>query len=148
MYVCVCVCYWSLVRYVCPNHEVVMLQPRTVNTPKPRIIRLLLYSLLLNPPHPLLLPSNVLTGGQTTPDPPPHPLTYSLLSHGIIHPHGRHPYLSHHTEITSPPPRPSLSESDSSYPSSLLPRLTYSYRLLPLPVSKISSKLARLYVYV
>ena len=44
IYLCVCVCYWAPVRVVCPNHEVVELQPWTVTPPKPRLRRLLLHS--------------------------------------------------------------------------------------------------------
>ena len=58
-----CVSYWSSVCQVYPNHEVVMFQPLKLTTLKPTICRLFFYSLLLNPPWPLLLPSNVLTGG-------------------------------------------------------------------------------------
>ena len=85
---CVCVCYCPPVREVCPNHEVVMFQSRTVTTLKPIPCRLFLYSLLLNPPLPLLLPSDVFPRGGYTPAPPPHPPTSALLPHVIIRPNG------------------------------------------------------------
>ena len=56
-------CYCPPVYEICPNHEVVMFQPRTVTTPKPRLRRLLLHSLLFETPHPLLLPFDVLPEG-------------------------------------------------------------------------------------
>ena len=123
VHVCVCVCYRPPVREVCPNHEVVMFQPRTVTTPKPRLFLLLLYSLLMNLTRPLLMPSDFLPGRNTTPTPPPHPPTSTLSPHGIICPPERHPYLSQYTENISPPPHSSLSESDSSLLPFPSPRL-------------------------
>ena len=56
-------CYWPLVCELCTNHEVVMLQPCTVTNQKPRLCRLFLHSLILKPPHPLILSFDVLPGG-------------------------------------------------------------------------------------
>ena len=57
-------CYRAQVRGVCPNYEVVELQPRTVNPQEPRLCRLLLriYTCPV-PPHPTFLPPDVLPGG-------------------------------------------------------------------------------------
>ena len=144
----VCVCYWPPVRDVCPNHEVVMFQPRAVTTPKPRLCHLLLYSLLLNPHQPLLLPSDVLLGGNPTPAPPPHLPTFTLSLHGIIRPPGRHLFKFQHTNKTSPPSHPSLSDSDSSSPPShpFSPlHLPDSCRCRSLNAAKISSNVALSY---
>ena len=131
-------CCWPPVLEVCLNHEVVMFQTRSVTTPKPSLCRLFLYILLLNLPCPPLLPSDVLLGGQPTPDPPPHPHMYALLSHMIIRPIGRHPSLSQNTENTLPTPHPSLSDSNSSSPPSSPPCLTYYHHRCSLADAKIS----------
>ena len=109
-----------------------MFQPCTVTAPKPRICHLLLYSSLLNPPFHLLLLSNVLPGGQYTPDPPPHSPTYSLLIHDIICPPGPHLYPSHHTKKSSPPPSP-IAFRVRLLPLSLTPATPSGLPLPPLP---------------
>ena len=99
--------YLSFVQYVC-----VLLDPGPCGMSKswggdvptsgsdhsvPTLLHLLLCSLLLNPPHPLILSSNVCPRGTTTTDPPPHPSTSALLSHGIIRPPGCPLSLSQNT---------------------------------------------------
>ena len=50
---CVCVYFWSSVRGVCSNYEVVEFQPRTVTPLKPFVRRLLLHIYYLPaPPYP------------------------------------------------------------------------------------------------
>ena len=118
-----CVCYWPLVHEVYRNHDVVMFLPWIVTTRKPILCQLLLYSLIMNPPHPLLLPSNLPPGRNPNIAPPTHVPASTLSSYGIICPPGQQPSPSQHTKNTSPTPHPLLSDSDSSSPSLLPPCL-------------------------
>ena len=52
-------CYWPPVREVCPNYEAVMFQPWTLTTPDLGYIVYCYIAYLLNPPQPILLPSDV-----------------------------------------------------------------------------------------
>ena len=84
---CCCCCYRPPVREVCPNYKVVVFQPQKLTIPDLGSVTYYYVAYLLDPPHPLLLPSAVL---------PPHPPPSVLVPHGIIHPPGRHPYPYHH----------------------------------------------------
>ena len=98
---CVCVCvYWPSVREVCPNYEVVVFQPLTLTTPDLASVAYCYIAYLLNPPHPLFLPSDV-HPGEAAHSCPAAP-AIDVSPHGIIRPPGRHPSLSWHTEKPSP----------------------------------------------
>ena len=60
--VCVCVCYWRPVHEFFPYYEVVMFQPRTLTTPDLGSVDYCYIAYVLNPPHPLFLPSDVRPG--------------------------------------------------------------------------------------
>ena len=66
----------------------------------PRICCLLLCSLLLKPPLPILLTYNVCTRGKPYPALPPHQSTPDLSSHRIICPPGNPLSPSEHTQNT------------------------------------------------
>ena len=89
-----------------------MFQPFTLTIMYISSVEYCYVTYLMEPPHPLLLPSNV---------PPPQSFPSVLVPHGIILPPGRHPYISqytkktlaclsltHHFQIPTPPllPRP------------------------------------------
>ena len=90
-----CCWYWPPVREVCHNYEVVEFQPWTLTTPDLGSIAYCYIAYLLDPPHPLLLPSDI--------SPPPQS-SFACLRHRhhrIIRPHGRFPSPSQHTENPS-----------------------------------------------
>ena len=94
---CFCCWYCPSVHEVCPNYEVVDFQPQTLTTMELGSLSHF-YIHLLNPTHPPLLPSDVLSPQ----------LSYSvLIPHGIICPSGRHLSPSKHTKKTLSPYLPS-----------------------------------------
>ena len=139
--VCVCVCYWPPFHEVFPNYQVVMFQPRALTTPDLDSVAYFYMAYLLNPPHPLFLPSNFRQGEEahscpTTP-------AINLSPHGIILPPRRHPSPSQHTKILSLPLlHRSLPESESSSPLLPPPCLMNYRRLRSLAASKISFNVA------
>ena len=71
--ICVCMCYWPTVRGLCPNYYVVEFQPWTL-IPLQLGYVAYCYIAILDPPRPLLLPTNVRPGGgQPPPAPTPPP---------------------------------------------------------------------------
>ena len=113
--ICCCCCYWPTFREVCPNYEVVVFQPRTLTTPDLSSVAYCYVAHLLNPPHTLLLQSDV---------PPPQTLPSVLVTYRSIQPPGRPPSPSQHTEkLCLPFPHPLLIEADSYSTSSPPPRL-------------------------
>ena len=96
----------------------------------PRLYRLLLHSLLIEPVSPSCPAVQFSLGrGQHNPAPPPQPSTSDLLPQGIIRPPGHHPYLYQHTKKPS-------SASPSHVPSIFL--LLFPY-LTPATPAKLLS---------
>ena len=98
--VCVCVCYWTRVYDIFPNYEVVVYHLHTLTTPDIIPVNYCFIGFLLNPPNPLLLPSDFRQGKTG------HSYIFSLAidmsPHRIIHPTGSHPYPSVNTPKTLP----------------------------------------------
>ena len=97
-------CYWSLVRGVWPDYEVVEFQPWTVTPPKPWLCSLLLHS--YSWPAPPSPPAVRCHSGRASPLLPRHPLhqRQSCLRTGS----SVHLYLSQHTDTPMPIPQDTL----------------------------------------
>ena len=127
--VCLCVCYWPPFREVCPNYEVVKFQPPFLITPDLGSVAYCNVAYLLVPPHPLLLPSDVLS---------PQPSSSVKIAQGTIHPPGRHSSLSQHTE-KPPPAFPSpVTSIDRLIIASLVPTKPAKFPSPPLPCCRLN----------
>ena len=96
----VCGCYWSPVRVVFLNYEVVVFQPRTLTTPDLGSITYYYIAYLLNLTRPLFLPYDVLPGEEAHSCPVSPAIDMS--PHRIIRSHGHHLSPSLHTKKPSP----------------------------------------------